>query len=772
MPLSSPIRAALAAHLLSAFVLGSLCAAPAPTLAQTAGRNGASAPSDLVLDARDALRRRDGPRLIALRDQAASQRHLLASWVDYWEIGNRLAQAQQADLDAFYARWPGTYVEDRLRNDWLLELGRRRDWANFAAEFPRFRMNDDREVTCYALLVEHLNAQQASRALPADFRARAVDAWSAQRDLDDGCNLMATALAEARVITAADAWRRARLAAEANRPRVVRAAAALAAPALQAAVAQAIDKPALYLNAGATVANRAQAEVTTLALVRMAASEPDVAAAQLAERWQQRLPRDLAAWAWAQAGRSAALKLSADAATYYREAWAQAAQAGDAPTWSDETLAWAVRSALRGPSGTERALAVQRAIDHMSDADQRDPAWRYWRARAQRESAAAGAAGERQRSQAQASLGQLGSELHFYGKLASEDLGRPFAVPPRPQPLTDTEREAAASHPGLTRALQLIALGLRSEGVREWNFSLRGMGDRALLAAAERACTREVWDRCINTSDRTRQEIDLEQRFPMPFRADVVTASREIGLDPAYVYGLIRQESRFILDARSSVGASGLMQLMPSTARWTARKIGLPFSAEQVTDRAVNLKLGTSYLKLVLDDFDGSQAMAAAAYNAGPSRPRRWREGATVEAAIWAENIPFNETRDYVKKVLSNATVYSAMLAGQRQSAPAAPAAQPAGPAAASVPPAGVPVSSASAAPAAAATAPSAATAATAPAAATATAGASTPAPPAVAPAPPPPPPAPLLLPSLRQRLGGTIGPRDNSAAPPDKDLP
>jgi soluble lytic murein transglycosylase len=180
--------------------------------------------------------------LIALRDQAASQRHLLASWVDYWEIGNRLAQAQQADLDAFYARWPGTYVEDRLRNDWLLELGRRRDWANFAVEFPRFRMNDDREVTCYALLVEHLNAQQASRALPADFRVRAVDAWNAQRDLDDGCNLMATTLAEARVITAADAWRRARFAAEANRPRVVRAAAALAAPALQAAVAQAIDK--------------------------------------------------------------------------------------------------------------------------------------------------------------------------------------------------------------------------------------------------------------------------------------------------------------------------------------------------------------------------------------------------------------------------------------------------------------------------------------------------------------------------------------------------
>ena len=115
------------------------------------------------------------------------------------------------------------------------------------------------------------------------------------------------------------------------------------------------------------------------------------------------------------------------------------------------------------------------------------------------------------------------------------------------------------------------------------------------------------------------------------------------------------------MDARSSVGASGLMQLMPTTARWTARKIGLDYTQDMITDREVNLRLGTSYLKLVLDDFGGSQALAAAAYNAGPNRPRRWREGAPLEAAAWAENIPFSETRDYVKKVLHNATVYAAL---------------------------------------------------------------------------------------------------------------
>ena len=213
--------------------------------------------------------------------------------------------------------------------------------------------------------------------------------------------------------------------------------------------------------------------------------------------------------------------------------------------------------------------------------------------------------------------------------------------------------------------------------MREWNYSTNlhargGMSDRELLAAADFACQREVWDRCINTSERTRALIDSEQRFPMPFRDAVFKRATQIGLDPAYVYGLIRQESRFIMDARSGVGASGLMQVMPPTARWTAKKIGLVnFKPEQINDRDTNIAIGTGYLKLVLDDFAGSMPLAAAAYNAGPGRPRSWR-GQTgdpvLEAAIWAENVPFTETRDYVKKVLSNTTNYAALISGQPQS--------------------------------------------------------------------------------------------------------
>jgi soluble lytic murein transglycosylase len=111
------------------------------------------------------------------------------------------------------------------------------------------------------------------------------------------------------------------------------------------------------------------------------------------------------------------------------------------------------------------------------------------------------------------------------------------------------------------------------------------------------------------------------------------------------------------------------MQVMPATARWTARKLGMDgFSADQLNERDTNIAIGTGYLKLVLDDFAGSMPMAAAAYNAGPSRPRAWRNGPVMEGAAWAENVPFQETRDYVKKVLSNTTFYAAMLTGQPQS--------------------------------------------------------------------------------------------------------
>jgi soluble lytic murein transglycosylase len=169
-----------------------------------------------------------------------------------------------------------------------------------------------------------------------------------------------------------------------------------------------------------------------------------------------------------------------------------------------------------------------------------------------------------------------------------------------------------------------------------------------------------LWDRAINTAERTRSLHDFGLRYLAPYREQFRAYAIEHGLDEAWVFGLVRQESRFIADARSSAGAMGLMQLMPATARWVAGKLGLKsFRQAVVTDLDTNISLGTYYLRHVLDTLDNHPVLASAGYNAGPGRARAWRPDGSMEGAIYSETIPFNETRDYVKKVMSNASYYA-----------------------------------------------------------------------------------------------------------------
>lgn len=615
---------------------------------------------DVLLQMQDAFRRNDSARLAQLLPQA--QGHVLEPWAVYWEMRARLESAPPAEIQQVLARIAGTYQEDRLRNDWLLLLGERREWATFAQEYPKYRMNDDRQVRCYALLVQ---AQADPIAVPA--AAEEVKRlWLSQRDDDDGCTLAAASLlgkGGGRGVEAADAWRKARQSVEANRMRAAAAALEMVKPEALPLLQQLNASPIRFLTSKVFAASRARQEMVGLALIKMATADPEQAASQLENKWGPQLRPEERDWIWGVIGRQAAQRLQPEANGYFSKVERD-------KHLSDEHLAWKVRAALRAPQGMDWRN-VREAIAAMSDEAQSEPAWVYWKARAL--FAAAGPS-EAHRAEAGKLLASIASPRGFYEQLALEDLGQKITVPARPAPLTDAEKQAARQNPGLNRALYAIAIGLRPEGVREWNYSTNlhqrgGMGERDLLAAAQYACDREVWDRCINTSERTKTEFDVDQRFPMPFREQVVRRAREIELDPAYVYGLIRQESRFVTDARSHVGASGLMQVMPATARWTARKLGMEgFRPAQLNERDTNIAIGTGYLKLVLDDFGGSMPMAAAAYNAGPSRPRSWRNGPTLEGAAWAENVPFTETRDYVKKVLSNTTFYAAILTGQPQS--------------------------------------------------------------------------------------------------------
>jgi soluble lytic murein transglycosylase len=605
---------------------------------------------ELILEMHQAFRKGDKKRLSALLPQTRG--HVLEPLAAYWEMRSRLDTAPESEIRGFLTAYAGSYYEDRLRNDWLLQLGKRRQWATFTAEYPRYRMRDDREVRCYALATEAMNSK-------ADVAEEAKRLWYSLRELDDGCTYVIDHLHSGKQINGLDLWRKARIAMDANRPRAAQAAVDIEAPRLSEQVALIHADPAQYLDKRIVAVTKSRKELAVLALIRLAAKDPDEAADLLSRRWAIQLSAEERNWTWGAIGKQAAQKLQDNASTYFSRVQKDS-------DLNDDLLIWKVRAALR-QSQWQQVLSATGA---MTAATRQDPAWSYWRARA----LLAIGPNEAQRLEAQSLLAQIASVRGFYEQLALEELGQAITVPERPAPLTAPEKTTALHHPGLQRALHAIAMGLRPEGNREWNYSTNlhtpgGMPDRELLAAADLACQRQVWDRCINTSERTKGVLDHEQRFPMPLREIVVRRAQDIRLDPAYVYGLIRQESRFVTDARSHVGASGLMQVMPATAKWTAQKIGLSgFTPQQINDREVNVTIGTAYLKLVLDDFEGSMPMATAAYNAGPSRPRSWRNGPVLEAAIWAETIPFQETRDYVKKVLSNTTNYAAILTRQPQS--------------------------------------------------------------------------------------------------------
>jgi soluble lytic murein transglycosylase len=612
-----------------------------------------SAADEAFLDLKEAYTKRQVKAFEALYPKIKG--HLLEPLADYWQLRLSGEHLQPEQVQRFYARWPGTYYEDRARNDDLLVLGRQQDWTRFLAEWPKLQMQDDRQVRCH-----YLHARYVTQGtLKPDELAEATRLWLEQKEAEEACTALADRLLTQKIIPSTVAWERARFGAERNRPAIVTQAVGLIEPAWLPTVQQLMKQPEKYLDGKLTAVRHRTKELVTLALLRLADTQPELAAQHLIRaRWQVQLTSEEKSWAWGAIGRTAAQRLMPEALDWFGK--------GQARQMHPEHLTWWARAALRG--GQWHTLHT--VINAMPPTLQQDATWQYWLSRALQQRPQADA-----QAQAAALLHGIANPHHFYGQLALEDLGQAIAPTLAPAPLTPAEKHATRQRLGLQRALKLIAIGLRSEGVREWNFEIRlhhaqPLSDRELLAAADLACAQHVWDRCINTSDRTVQEVDATQRYPMPFKDAVLARTRTIGLDPAYVYGLIRQESRFVLNARSPVGASGLMQLMPATARWTAKKIGIDgFEASQVQDLETNIALGTAYLKLVLDELEGSLPMGAAAYNAGPGRPRQWRNtGTPIDAAIWAETIPFNETRDYVKKVLANTVQYAALLTGQAQS--------------------------------------------------------------------------------------------------------
>ena len=565
----------------------------------------------------------------------------IPSYVEYFRLKPRLASAPADELRAFLARHKGTAVADRMRNDWLLELGRARDWANFDQQYPLFVLNDDTQVRCYALMARIARGDKVAD----EARALLVSPPA----YGDACNSLVAALAQAGQFDANDLLAQLRLAGETGSTGPAKRAAALLG-ASDTRAAQAIDLPALAMARGIG-SSRAEHEIYLVAIGRMARSSLKLALVALRKNLASLTPQEQAI-GWATIAHDASILLDPDAWDYWQKS-------AGAPL-TQEQAQWKTRIALRHGDWK----AVRAAINDMPAALRAQPTWTYWMARAMQADPA---------SPPEAALAmyqRIADQSSFYGQLALEELGQRISSPPPGPALTPEEIAPMAANPSLRRALKFFSLRMRTEGMREWNWELRKLSERELIAAAEFARRNDILDRMVYTSERTRTQFDYTQRFPSPHSDILSPTTLQLGLDKAWVYGLIRQESRFIMDARSSAGASGLMQVMPGTAQFVARKIGLDYVKDKLSDLHTNLVLGSNYLNMVLANAGGSQPLATAAYNAGPSRMRTWRAtlDQPMEGAVFTESIPYLETRVYVKNVMANATNYAALFENKPQS--------------------------------------------------------------------------------------------------------
>ncbi|ARP52307.1 lytic transglycosylase [Alcaligenes faecalis] len=596
-----------------------------------------------LIDARDAMQAKRWTALDALAPVAADD-PVLGSYAEYWRLRRILQDTTtpvpDEQIRLFLSGNQDEYLENRLKSDWIVAAARTGNYALVRELSPVNAPTS--AVKCAVASAQNVAGQPVDvQDLLASFSPSQA-CWSA---LDQ--------LYARKVVSKNQVRDLMRDALENNRTSQARRLAAIifTAPQMKDYTAL-MASPQKWLDRNVNNSS-VNPELVSLALSRLGRGQRDTAAAYIDRTWAGKIPQENLNWVWGQFGLISALRVEDDAAKWYR-------RSGRTPM-TDYNNAWQVRAELR--QATIDWKHVSAAIDKMNDAQKAEPVWVYWSGRAH------DALGHK--DQARAKFQSIVGDLNFYGQLAIEELGLTPSLPPQPQPLTPLDMQDARTNAGLLRAVELFKLGWRPEAVPEWNYALRGMNDRQLRAAAEFAREQHIYDRVVNTSLLTKNEIDFSQRFIAPFEGRVTEQAKSINLDPAWVYGLIRQESRFITDARSGVGASGLMQLMPATAKWVANKIDMrDFSPSRVNEFEVNTVLGTNYLNMVLGQLDGSQVLASAGYNAGPGRPRQWRArlNTSVEGAIFAETIPFTETRLYVKNVLSNATYYAMMFSGQPQS--------------------------------------------------------------------------------------------------------
>jgi soluble lytic murein transglycosylase len=586
------------------------------------------------LDARKALNDNRLGDFRRLRDQLTD--YPLYSYLEYWHLYDRLRVTPDREILTFIDRYADQQLSSRLRRSWLYRLARKRDWKQFLAQY---RGSQPVKLQCYRLQARLHGGEKEQ--LVED----ALSLWLVGRSQDNACDPAFRYLEEQGALTRDLLWQRIRLAMASGNPSLAGYLARQLPEADRAWVSlwrEARQRPASTLEVKKLASDTPIArEIILYALHRIARGSVDQAHAKWAEirpRYQfdaikaSELDKDIALLAgW---------RRHPDA-----HAWLTAVADTVADT---EVREWRIRTAIS--AGLWEAVLTHTGAMPGDEADNEE--WRYWRAIALKNT------GARQRATDQ--LGPLARERDYHGFLAADELRWPYVMGNRPIEAAPEDLEALRQQPGFIRARELYLARLMLEARREWAAATADLDANGLKLAARLANEWGWHDSAILTVARSADYNDLVLRFPIDHVEDIERYADEYQLDPGHVLAVIRTESAFNKDARSSAGALGLMQLMPATGRVTARKHRIPLpGSRHLYEADRNIRIGSAYLKQVMDQYDDNIVLASAAYNAGPHRVQRWLPEQQEQAAEnWIAAIPFSETRKYVQRILTYAAIY------------------------------------------------------------------------------------------------------------------
>ena len=601
----------------------------------------AAAGDEPFLQARTAYDRKNAIALSEYVQQLQNQNYLLAPYAEYWLMLLNLEDADNQTVANFINTYNEYPFADRLRGEYLKKLAKNQDWQSFANEIVNYQLEDP-AVACYAAESSAINGDASSLA-------GAKSLWMQAKEQPANCSSLYDRMQAAGALTQDEIWDRFRLALAESRINLAKAIVKRTKT-FEASQYKLIDKanasPSVFINKKLlNYKTRFGRELNLFALNRMAKADSQQALNAFKDSESLMTTED-GSYFYGKLALQAAQRQEPQALQWFK----LADELDKDATLNKDQLAWFVRAALREKNWP----MVLKSVDKMSPEQAEEGAWRYWRGRA--------LAAQGQTLEANTLYAKLSTERHFYGWLAQDELKDFLSAPLNTYKVSDGEVSEIANLPAFQRAEALLRMDFKWEAKNEWAQATKGFDDKQLLAAAEFAARKNWYDLAIITADKTTEIHDYTLRYPVPYRNLMKPAARDQAIDEAWVYGITRQESRFVYSAKSNVGASGLMQLMPATAKWAAKRVGMDYNSSMIHQLNTNIALGTYYLRYTLDLFNGQEVMATAAYNAGPNRAKKWMATTPLEGAIYAETIPFSETRNYVQKVMANAHLYAYQL--------------------------------------------------------------------------------------------------------------